>query len=377
MGAIQASSRRGKQRKAVSLDEGMVWSAGKLTRGSNQFEMADDGEEGTEDAVSSSTVRRHLQQHPVNHADPQSRDVGLLREESLEDVDSFVESKKIPEAIDAEASKLLSIQKELGLNHVSTELVNKSRLVEMEIRDQQKKVEYEEETKLEEASDALCYGIWGGEDCNWAFYPSVGNSGGILSIWRKSVSSLIFSFTGDGYVGVCLDWGVQKNRCFLLLDLPVLGRKFTWFHPNGRAMSRIDRALVSEDWLTLWGQPSLWVLPRSVSDHCPLILRCGNVDWGPRPFRFNNHWLQNDDFKRLVEETWREQDVEGWMRFILKEKLKGLKTRTKVWNKEVYGGIDLKIKKLMEDIEELDVRGELGILTEEEVKQRKHTFGDL
>ncbi|CAJ2647959.1 unnamed protein product [Trifolium pratense] len=142
MGAIQASSRRGKQRKAVSLDEGMVWSAGKLTR--NQFEMADDGEEGTEDAVSSSTVRRHLQQHPVNHADPQSRDVGLLREESLEDVDSFVESKKIPEAIDAEASKLLSIQKELGLNHVSTELVNKSRLVEMEIRDQQKKVEYEE-----------------------------------------------------------------------------------------------------------------------------------------------------------------------------------------------------------------------------------------
>ncbi|MCH80359.1 endonuclease/exonuclease/phosphatase family protein, partial [Trifolium medium] len=242
-----------------------------------------------------------------------------------------------------------------------------------------------QETKLEEVSDALCYSIWGGEDCSWAFYPSAGNSGGILSIWRKSVSSLIFSFTGDGYVGVCLDWGVQKNRCFLvnvyskcdisnkrrlwesilmskggfrggawcvigdfnavlqrderrginsqspmdvsvesiefnnfvnnmeLLDLPVLGHKFTWLHPNGLSMSRIDRALVSEDWLSLWGQPSLWVLPRSVSDHCPLILRCGNVDWGPRPFRFNNHWLQHGDFKRLVEDAWREQEVEGWM----------------------------------------------------------------
>ncbi|MCH84952.1 LINE-1 reverse transcriptase like, partial [Trifolium medium] len=274
-------------------------------------------------------------------------------------------------------------------------------------------------TKLEEVSDALCYNIWGGEDCSWAFYPSVGNSGGILSIWRKSVSSLIFSFTGDGYVGVCLEWGVQKKRCFLvnvyskcelsnkrrlwesilmskggfgggawcvigdfnavlhrderrginfqspmdvslesiefnnfvsnmeLLDLPVLGRKFTWFHPNGSSMSMIDRALV------------------------------GNVDWGPRPFRFNNHWLQNDDFKRLVEDSWREQEVEGWMGFILKGKLKGLKTRIKLWNKEVYGGIDLKIKKLMEDIEELDVRGELGIMNEEDMRQRKHKFRDL
>jgi hypothetical protein len=30
-----------------------------------------------------------------------------------------------------------------------------------------------------------------------------------------------------------------------LLDLPVLGRKFTWFHSNGTSMSRIDRSFVS------------------------------------------------------------------------------------------------------------------------------------
>jgi hypothetical protein len=32
----------------------------------------------------------------------------------------------------------------------------------------------------------------------------VGNSGGILSIWSNSMASLKFSFTGDGFVGVCL-----------------------------------------------------------------------------------------------------------------------------------------------------------------------------
>jgi hypothetical protein len=84
-----------------------------------------------------------------------------------------------------------------------------------------------------------------------------------------------------------------------LVDLPIFGRRFTWFHSNGFTMSRIDRVLMSEDWLDLWPNPSLWVLPRSISDHCPLVVRYNNVDWGPRPFRFNNHWLLHKVFTWL------------------------------------------------------------------------------
>jgi len=29
-------------------------------------------------------------------------------------------------------------------------------------------------------------------------------------------------------------------------DLKVLGRRYSWYHPNERSMSRIDRVLVSE-----------------------------------------------------------------------------------------------------------------------------------
>ncbi|MCI88338.1 hypothetical protein A2U01_0109625, partial [Trifolium medium] len=68
------SSRRGKQRKAVSLEERVVWSVGKLTRSSKQIVMEGGGDGGAEDDVSSSTVGRSLQQLPDNHADPQSRD---------------------------------------------------------------------------------------------------------------------------------------------------------------------------------------------------------------------------------------------------------------------------------------------------------------
>ena len=73
-----------------------------------------------------------------------------------------------------------------------------------------------------------------------------------------------------------------------LEDLNVLGRCFTWYHPNGRSMSRIDRMLVSEEWEMVWGESALWVMPRDVSDHCPLVLKNGGWSWGPTPFRFNN-----------------------------------------------------------------------------------------
>jgi exonuclease III len=73
-----------------------------------------------------------------------------------------------------------------------------------------------QETKLEEVSESLCYRLWGSSDCNWFYLPSEGASGGILSIWGKSNSNLICTFNGEGYVGVCLEWGVQKSICFVI-----------------------------------------------------------------------------------------------------------------------------------------------------------------
>lgn len=59
----------------------------------------------------------------------------------------------------------------------------------------------------------------------------------------------------------------------------------------------------------------------------------------------------------MVEEAWIGNNVSGWMNFLLKEKLKGLKIKMKDWNKEVYRGIEERVEKLMEDIKGLDVKG--------------------
>lgn len=68
-----------------------------------------------------------------------------------------------------------------------------------------------QETKLEAITPAMCYSLWGGKDCDWVFRPSEGNSGGILLIWRKSSSINLFSFQGEDFLGVCLEWGVEKT----------------------------------------------------------------------------------------------------------------------------------------------------------------------
>ena len=63
-----------------------------------------------------------------------------------------------------------------------------------------------------------------------------------------------------------------------LVDLPLEGASFTWFRDSGiPSMLRIDKALVSLDWEEHFGNISQWVLPRVISDHCPLFLEVSVV----------------------------------------------------------------------------------------------------
>lgn len=88
-----------------------------------------------------------------------------------------------------------------------------------------------------------------------------------------------------------------------LIDLPMLENHFTWFKHDGSSMSRLDKFLLSEGWINMWGTAAQWVGRRDVSDHCPIMLKGKCLNWGPKPFRFNNCWLQHPIFKSFVEES--------------------------------------------------------------------------
>jgi exonuclease III len=70
-----------------------------------------------------------------------------------------------------------------------------------------------------------------------------------------------------------------------LVDLPLNGRKFTWFKGDGLSMSRLDRFLLSEEWCLEWPNCKQVARMRGLSDHCALVLSANEEDWGPRPSR--------------------------------------------------------------------------------------------
>jgi len=125
-----------------------------------------------------------------------------------------------------------------------------------------------------------------------------------------------------------------------LVDIPLVARKFTWYKPNGIVKSIINRILVSLEWLEKWPGSKLYAEGKSISDHCALILKEINIDWGPKPFRCLDVWQKDARFKELVKNKWESYDIRGNGLYVLKEKLKRLKFDIRNWNKYVFGDVN-------------------------------------
>lgn len=162
-----------------------------------------------------------------------------------------------------------------------------------------------------------------------------------------------------------------------VMDIPIFGRKFTWYKSDGSVMSRLDRFLVSEEWLDIWSNSYQWVFNRDFSNHCPILLKIMSSNWGPKPFRFNNCWLQHRGFGELIEKQWNGFKVEGWAAFILQEKLKKLKFFLVRWNKDDFGHLETKISELEDEIAYLDIKAESVGLGEAEIFSRRCFIAEL
>ena len=152
---------------------------------------------------------------------------------------------------------------------------------------------------------------------------------------------------------------------------------FTWFRPNGTARSKLDRFLVSPEWLAKWLASTQQTLNRNFSNHCPIMLTSKLVDWGPKPFRILDCWLSDLSFRKMVEESWNGIQQSGWGGYVLKEKIKRLKQRLKVWNKEQFGDTFMKFKKIEEELNKLETDSANRHLTPIEIETRKHLQEEL
>lgn len=162
-----------------------------------------------------------------------------------------------------------------------------------------------------------------------------------------------------------------------LFEYNMRGRRFTFLAKSGNKLSKIDRVLVSKGVMDRWPEACLRALPRTLSDHSPLILTMKKTDFGPRPFRFFNSWLDREEFEKLILDANKEFSSVGEADKKLQEKFKFLKLKMILWREESHKKEKEKEDRIMKEMEEVDKKVEETDLEEEDLWIRAECYKDL
>ena len=76
-------------------------------------------------------------------------------------------------------------------------------------------------------------------------------------------------------------------------------------------LSRIDRFLFSVEHDDHYRGAHQVALPKITSDHVLILLHVGDIPLVKRPFRFDNVWLEVEDFPHLVKTWWDQFHIFG------------------------------------------------------------------
>ncbi|XP_075665958.1 uncharacterized protein LOC142635735 [Castanea sativa] len=125
------------------------------------------------------------------------------------------------------------------------------------------------------------------------------------------------------------------------VDLGYTCPKFTWYgnrhgHIN---LERLDRGVVTHDWLEKYSATSIWHLHYVESDHRPILLilepNGESHRWKQKPFRFEEMWLVDMGCSDTV--------LRGHPMFKVLSKLKKCKEMLSAWSKDHFGGVKKQI----------------------------------
>ena len=140
-----------------------------------------------------------------------------------------------------------------------------------------------------------------------------------------------------------------------LMDLPLSGGRFTWSSNRvDPTFCRLDRFLVSPSFMLTFQNLIQSILPRSLSNHHAISLAADITNWGPRPFKFFNHWTEVTGFNELVHSTWESSISTGSNSHMFWVKLKKMKVAIKEWCKQTDAGDPFKISHLEEEIDRIE-----------------------
>ncbi|CAL0328478.1 unnamed protein product [Lupinus luteus] len=153
---------------------------------------------------------------------------------------------------------------------------------------------------------------------------------------------------------------IEEFRAFSddtnLIHLTTRGVEFTWSNKR-RGMplteKRLDRSICNEDWLSIWSQVFCCTLPKSASDHHPLLLKSSSLPISKHShFRFHRMWLNHSDCRRVVLDCWKTYIIGCHMNKV-SQNLKILKRKLIAWNVNVFGNLHLNVQNAMASVEDV------------------------
>jgi hypothetical protein len=140
------------------------------------------------------------------------------------------------------------------------------------------------------------------------------------------------------------DWTDSNN----LIHLPTRGAFYTWSNRrsgNRHTERRLDRSICNQAWLDVCTSIVCSTLVKTRSDHYPLLLDyCQHNKRFVSSFKFMKMWSMHEDCKNVISQCWNDNAEVGCPMFVLNSKLKRLKTKLKIWNKESFGNVHSGVK---------------------------------
>ncbi|GJU13333.1 putative ribonuclease H-like domain-containing protein [Tanacetum coccineum] len=109
-------------------------------------------------------------------------------------------------------------------------------------------------------------------------------------------------------------------------------------------------------------------LDRKLPDHFPIVLKDVDLDYGPKPFRIFNIWMDESDFQHVVEEAWKKEVRSLRPDCVFRDRLKNIKACLRVWSKGRFGDHKGKIESLKKEAMRWELEAEKRSLSDGEQK---------
>ncbi|XP_021986406.1 uncharacterized protein LOC110882777 [Helianthus annuus] len=208
-------------------------------------------------------------------------------------------------------------------------------------------------------------GFWGRGCFDFASVDPTGRSGGLITMWDTSIFCLqpIISnrnllvcsghIVGSGetinIINVYAPQGdVEKRHLWSVLISIIRGSNGLWIvggdfnsvrneHERRNSIFNPAAARDFNDFIEDAGLHELWpsaeyrVLPKGLPDHCPVVLKTFSTNFGPKPFRFFNSWLDRGDFEDVILKANSDFQGYGLPDLMLLQKFKFFRSRINDW----------------------------------------------